>query len=138
MQELQELEISKEELQDFIVLKQTHSSKLSIKDFDDHTQQIDCSTVVDQEHMNKKIKLLCNIKQQFQCKLCQRCFTENGSLKKHILSVHEGKKRKKSFECKICDAKFSSTPSLNNHILSFHERKKPFKCSICKIKFVTK
>ena len=64
----------------------------------------------------------------FQCKICDAFFKEMGTLKRHITSVHEGKK---PFECEICSKRFSVRNEIEKHTSSVHEEKKPFKCEIC-------
>jgi KRAB domain-containing zinc finger protein len=54
------------------------------------------------------------------------------SLKRHVLSVHEGKK---PFKCNICDATFAKNSNMKNHFSAVHEGKKPFKCIICDATF---
>ena len=71
----------------------------------------------------------------FICDICKATFAENGNLKSHIGSVHEGKK---PFKCDICSAKFTENGSLKKHIALVHEGKKPFKCAICDAKFSRK
>ena len=41
--------------------------------------------------------------------------------KRHVTSVHEGKK---PFKCDICDAKFDEKSKLKKHITSVHEQLK--------------
>ena len=62
------------------------------------------------------------------CDICDSSFKSKKSLKRHITSVHEGKK---SFKCDLCGTSFTRKPSLNIHVASVHEGKKPFRCNIC-------
>ena len=55
-------------------------------------------------------------------------FSQKGNLKRHVASVHEGKK---PFKCKVCDYKSSRQGNLNQNIISVHDEKKPFKCEVC-------
>ena len=66
-----------------------------------------------------------------QCKMCETIFKDTRTLKRHIVSVHEGKK---PFECEICEKRFSVMYELNRHTTSVHERNKPFKCEMCDYK----
>ena len=66
------------------------------------------------------------------CKLCDSSFATKQSLKKHIESLHEGKK---PFECSICNAKIAQKGHLNYHILYVHGEKKHFQCSQCGSEF---
>ena len=59
-------------------------------------------------------------------------FSDALNLKKHIASIHEGKK---PFECNRCNTMFSQKGNLEKHIASVHEKKKPFECSIWNAKF---
>jgi uncharacterized Zn-finger protein len=52
-------------------------------------------------------------------------------MKKHVLSVHEGKKVKKLYKCDICDNRYSYKGSMRKHVLSVHEGYKQFKCDAC-------
>ena len=44
-------------------------------------------------------------------------------MKRHVASVHEGKK---PFKCDICDYKFSQKTSMKSHVETVHEGKKLF------------
>ena len=59
-------------------------------------------------------------------------FGQNGTLKKHVTTIH---KRRKHFKCDICNAEFTSKDSMKGHIATIHLGKKQFKCEICNAKF---
>ena len=69
------------------------------------------------------------------CDTCDSSFKSKKSLKRHITSVHEGKK---SFKCDLCGTSFTGKSSLKRHVATVHEEKKPFKCAICDFKFSKK
>ena len=48
--------------------------------------------------------------------------------KRHVVSVHEGKKL---FKCERCEYSFSRNTSLKRHVASVHEGKKAFNCKKC-------
>ena len=50
-------------------------------------------------------------KQSFQCEICQASFKHKQGLKRHNLSVHEGKK---PFKCEICIVSFAQKSALKN------------------------
>ena len=68
-------------------------------------------------------------KQKFyhKCNICEKDFTEAGSLRKHILVVHEGKR---NFKCDICGKAYGEARHLKNHKLNVHDGAK-FKCDQC-------
>ena len=70
-----------------------------------------------------------------KCDICSSLFKTKRQLKKHIESVHEGKK---PFKCNICDVSFSQKHNLETHVVSVHEGKKPFKCDKCDSSFTAK
>ena len=53
-------------------------------------------------------------------------------MKKHIATVHEGKR---SYKCQSCNSKFHSKDGLNRHVITIHEGKKPYTCKICNLTF---
>ena len=59
----------------------------------------------------------------FKFDLCAELELQMMPLKRHIESVHEGKKH---FKCKICDASFSQKVNMNEHIALVHEGNEPF------------
>ena len=48
-------------------------------------------------------------------------FYDNGDLKKHIHTVHEGKK---DYKCESCGKSFSKRNYLDKHICTNHDRHK--------------
>ena len=70
-----------------------------------------------------------------KCDVCCTLFATERNLKKHIASVHEGKKL---FQCNICVVSFAQKSQLNRHTASIHEGKKAFKCDICDANFTRK
>ena len=66
--------------------------------------------------------------QPFECNICEFVFKTKGTLKRHIQSLHEGKK---PFKCKICDTSFAKMIGFNSHMVSNHEEKGALQCDIC-------
>ena len=73
--------------------------------------------------------------QSFQCHICLATFSTNHSFKRHIASVHEGKR---PFKCDTCDTKFAAKQYLNIHVAAIHKGRKPFKCGTCDACFTQK
>ena len=60
----------------------------------------------------------------WQCSICGKSFKLKNTLKRHVDSVHEGKK----FKCDICGKDFNRKGSIAKHKLNAHKidiRKKP-------------
>ena len=70
----------------------------------------------------------------FKCKICEDRFADKSGMNRHVKSAHEGKK----FECQLCYKLFSAKYTLNGHILSVHEKKTPYKCMHCEKEFAYK
>ena len=62
---------------------------------------------------------------KFVCDQCEKQFTQQIHLSRHIISVHEGVK----FACDQCDKQFCDKFVLNRHIQSIHEGIK-FACDL--------
>ena len=58
----------------------------------------------------------------------KKCSLFQGTLKQHIVHVHE---KIKNFECKYCQKKFGTKDKMENHVVVVHEKFKPFKCEEC-------
>ena len=54
--------------------------------------------------------------------------SEAGTLKKHVLSVHD---KVKPFKCELCEYAASEAGNLKRHVLGVHEKMKNFKCKQC-------
>ena len=64
--------------------------------------------------------------------MCGGKYQSGGVLKKHINSVHNGKK---PYKCTICEHNCSTNTQLNVHISAVHEGNKPHKCLNCDASF---
>ena len=92
-----------------------------------------CSSVFKTKgNLKRHIESVHEGKKPFKCNICDSSFSRNTHLNAHIASVHEGKK---PFKCNICDASFTQRKNLNGHIASVHEGKRSFKCNICDASF---
>jgi uncharacterized Zn-finger protein len=65
------------------------------------------------------------------CKFCDKAFSLNGNLTKHIQSVHL---KQKPFVCATCDRAFSCSSTLNSHMRT-HSLHKPYVCNMCDMAF---
>lgn len=54
----------------------------------------------------------------FQCSECQKSFSRNSDLQKHIDAVHKGLR---PYECITCQKRFSQKSSLKRHREAVHE-----------------
>ena len=75
------------------------------------------------------------VETDFKCNICSSLFKTKPGLKRHIATLHDGKK---PFKCNVCDASFAQKAHLNTHVASVHEGKKPFHCNICDASFAQK
>ena len=58
----------------------------------------------------------------FNCKFCDKNFTQKYHLKSHIAAIHEGKK---PFNCNLCGKDFSFKHVLQRHFIALHGEKNP-------------
>ena len=69
-----------------------------------------------------------NSKNLHECTTCGKKFCNEGSLKRHKVTVHEGKK---DFKCLFCQRSCVSNTDLKRHFHAVHEGRKDFKCDFC-------
>ena len=62
----------------------------------------------------------------WQCKLCNRVFTSQGSLRAHA-RIHNNEK---PYRCKYCQRSFTQASTLRSHE-RLHTGEKPYKCGTC-------
>ena len=62
----------------------------------------------------------------WQCKLCNRVFTSQGSLRAHA-RIHNNEK---PYRCKYCQRPFTQASTLRSHE-RLHTGEKPYKCDTC-------
>jgi len=68
---------------------------------------------------------------KFQCKVCDKKFSESSKLQIHERRFHSNKK---PFTCTICNKPFVESSPLKRHLMT-HTGEKPFPCKYCDKKF---
>ena len=74
-------------------------------------------------------------KKSWPCDKCNKGFTKEDGLKKHVEVVHE---RKRRFKCIECDHNFGYNHELKRHMDVNHAGIRPFNCIDCESSFYTK
>jgi uncharacterized Zn-finger protein len=70
---------------------------------------------------------------KFKCDICEKSYTEKGTLTKHKQKVHE---QRKNYVCPHCKKKFGWKESLDRHMKTQHSQTREiFECSECKRQF---
>ena len=67
-------------------------------------------------------------KQPVKCEFCDKIFSQKGSLKRHMETVHQ---KLKPHKCEECGEAFSRKYSLKIHMATVHLKSKPHKCDEC-------
>ena len=75
---------------------------------------------------NKGVQHSQNENVRYNCEKCGKSFSENGTLNKHIKSIHEDVQ----YNCEKCDKSFSDKSNLKRHIQSVHENVR-YNCEKC-------
>ena len=61
--------------------------------------------------------------------MCDKSFSQNSNMERHISAVHE---EVKGFKCKMCEKSFSYKSNMEKHMTSIHEEKQAFNLMITK------
>ena len=87
----------------------------------------------------KLMSKICNSSEKadkkFECKDCNRNFTTNSNLKKHIATIHQ---KVRNFKCDICNKTFTNRTNLKVHKSINHIKSRDFICNICNADFTLK
>ena len=105
--------------------------KLKNKKNNEKIQCPKCEIKIAPNNLKKHIKRVHDRIFPFLCNKCGYKATDKFAVKKHIESVHDGKRH----ICQICGIGVTSTIYLKKHITAVHEGIKAFKCSLCDKKF---
>ena len=65
-------------------------------------------------------------KRGHECDVCEKRFTESGSLKYHM-RIHTNEK---PYECDVCEKRFRASSNLKVHMRT-HTKEKPYECDVC-------
>lgn len=69
--------------------------------------------------------------EEFKCDFCNASYSQNGNLKRHLITFHESKGIRK---CDVCEKTFMKEDQLRTHIKLKHGTKK-YPCKTCNINF---
>merc|ERR1712096_173666 len=94
------------------------SGEIVTQNYDESSSQNIVSTIADKK---------------FQCRKCDKKYSDNASLYKHNKSSHEGVK----YPCTECNYKGTQKKSLQEHVAAVHEGVK-YPCTECNYKATTK
>ena len=72
--------------------------------------------------MDVEIDCIHSGERHFKCGICEKCFGQQNSLKRHIATVHD--KKKGLFECDYCGETFSRKPEQEVHLKEIHREVK--------------
>ena len=79
--------------------------------------------------MNNHINTVHKKLKNFKCTSCDKSFTENGNLKRHVTTLH-GKEKNKHYKCFQCDKSYAWKGDFVQHVKVVHEEKR-YICNLC-------
>ena len=97
---------------------------------------VPCDDGVEQNHQMRKeetaiiAKGVKRKRGQHECDVCEKHFTQSGSLKAHV-RIHTNEK---PYECDVCEKRFRHSQGLKYH-KRIHTNEKPYKCVVCEARF---
>ena len=69
------------------------------------------------------------------CPTCEQGFTQQGSLKGHMMTHHKSPEEQERFSCNFCTSSYTRNTELRKHTREFHLRLNPVRCKWCDHKF---
>ena len=85
-----------------------------------------------QQKSGKDEESVPKLKKPHSCQVCDKGFSKSQSLKRHIETIHKGKKQKKFLKCSDCNrASFRDNSDLQRHIREVHTKSISFECEHC-------
>ncbi|XP_061733571.1 zinc finger protein OZF-like isoform X2 [Nerophis ophidion] len=107
----------------------------SLQDTDAHNQE-DASTAGHTRTSKRAVRArqrVCRRGLTYSCQFCQKSFSINGNLQRH-LRIHTGAK---PFSCDTCGKSFNQSDTLKSH-QRIHTGERPFVCNTCGKTFIQK
>ena len=96
--------------------------------------QISEKTFTESGSLKTHIKTIHAEQKNYKCDSCGKSFTQLINLKEHIKTIHEGQR---NYKCDSCGKCFTQLGSLKRHIRMVHEGQKNHECEFCEKPFPT-
>ena len=96
----------------------TPEDRIKLSQLSGHSEQSIQKWFKKQQHKAKLLKRDSIKGHGVKCNVCEMIFSTEGSLKLHVIAIHENRR---DFKCDICGKSFSIAIRLNTHIKKVHE-----------------
>ena len=129
--ELNQLKANQEEKFKFESGPKCFSTKTEINNVREKLLVVQCPICSKWLSRNADLKLhIENVheKEKFNCDFCNRCYSSEQALKRHMTVAHN---KITDFKCKSCNFYFGSRSTLNAHIKRVHTQTKEHVCAVC-------